>query len=65
MTCRSVTGGDVAAMRAALNGEINVTYGGRRSALGGGPVYILRFGSGRGNAHYGAPLDGNVGMVGR
>jgi hypothetical protein len=66
MNCRPVIGGDVASVRSGQNGEIEVTYGSGMPALGGGPVYVLRFNNPHGEAmHYGPPLDGNVGTVGR
>lgn len=66
--CRPVTSAEV--LRADGTGDnATAVYGSsQRSALGGGPVYIMRFGNSsgeRGSTHYGAPLDGNVGTVGR
>lgn len=68
MNCMPVVGGDVTRVQQQQNGEYTVTYGGGRPAIGGGPVYILRFNSELGQvgeAYYGAPLDGNPGTVRR
>ncbi len=66
MNCRPVAGGGVTDVRPGLNGEIEVTYGAGRPAFGGGPVYILRFSNRPGDdVHYGPPLDGNIGTVGK
>jgi hypothetical protein len=66
--CRPVTNAEVLRTETGPNGEIRIIYGRERPALGGGPIYIMRHGDTgreRGTAHYGAPLDGNVGTVGR
>ncbi len=67
MNCRPVAGGNVTDVRTGQNGEIQVTYGaGRPPILAGGPIYILRWFTDPGDRnHYGPPLDGNVGTVGR
>jgi hypothetical protein len=66
MNCRPVVNGDVTDVRTGANGEIEVTYGAGRPVLAGGPIYILRFSNNPSNTtHYGAPLDGNIGSVGR
>jgi hypothetical protein len=66
MNCRPVAGGGVTGVCNGVNGEIEVIHGAGRSAFGGGPAYILRF-SNRPveDVHYGPPLDGNIGAVGR
>ncbi|MGX9961681.1 hypothetical protein ACVFYP_00070 [Roseomonas sp. F4] len=64
MNCSPVVGGDVSRLETTGNNEFRVTYGAGRPAIGGGPVYILRYNSelgAPGQTHYGAPLDGNVG----
>ncbi|NKE48590.1 hypothetical protein HB662_27730 [Roseomonas frigidaquae] len=64
MNCGPVVGGDVTRIESTGNNEFRVTYGAGRPAIGGGPVYILRYNSelgAPGDRHYGAPLDGNVG----
>jgi hypothetical protein len=43
MNCQPVVGGDVTRVTTGVNGEIEVIYGAGRPALGGGPIYILRF----------------------
>jgi hypothetical protein len=63
--CRPVTSAEVLGSTGTGSGSSTV-YGSRQQpTLGGGPVYILRFGEDRGRAHYGPPLDGNPGTVGR
>ncbi|MBO1077162.1 hypothetical protein [Roseomonas marmotae] len=65
MNCKPAIGGDVATVENLGSDSYRVTYGKGQPAHAGGPVYILRYGSEPGAVHYGAPLDGNIGTVGR
>ncbi len=63
--CRPVTSAEVIGTMSTGNSTTSI-YGNRQQpALGGRPVYILCFGEDRGRAHYGPPVDGSSGTVGR
>ncbi|MDJ0388740.1 hypothetical protein QMO56_11510 [Roseomonas sp. E05] len=65
MSCKPVVGGDIASIENVDGETFNVSYGSGAPAFGGGQVYVLRYGAEPGEIHYGKPLDGNIGTVGR
>jgi hypothetical protein len=66
-SCRPVVTAEVVGTETSGNSTRNVYGAATQPALGGGPIYIMRFvDQNQGPViHYGPPLDGNPGTAGR